>query len=222
MASILDVRVRSRTRGADQAGGHGRLGREGLVRALVHGGGVGEGWGRAASFARVGAQGRLAAGPWLLRGPSSGPQRGREAELGWPAATQGRREGGGPTLRVGPGRGADWASARAWAGGEGSARRAEMASWAEEKKGEKRILAQGRRRKISFLWIKEFGIRFKGFLKRGLRGEFREEFKRIQRSLRRTPTERSRRDSLRLWDRLNGDLGKLCYGFVHPKRNSKP
>jgi len=67
-----------------------------------------------------------------------------------------------------------------------------------DRKGGKRILAQGRRRKISFLWITEFGIRFKGFLKRGLRGEFWEEFKRIQRSLRRTPMERLRRDSLRL------------------------
>ena len=48
-------------------------------------------------------------------------------------------------------------------------------AWAGMRGRKKRVGAQGK--KISYLWIKEFGIRFKGFLKRGLRGEFREEFK---------------------------------------------
>ena len=56
-----------------------------------------------------------------------------------------------------------------------------------------------RQKKKGFLFMdKGIGIKFKGFLKRGLRGEFWEEFKRIQRSLRHTPTKRLRKDSLRL------------------------
>jgi hypothetical protein len=108
------------------------------------------------------------------------------AEVSWGQdALAGRGERGGKGWLVA------WAKRRRKVGGE-------QGRPGLDRKGRKRILAQGRRRKIFFLWIKEFGIRFKGFLKRGLRGEFREEFKRIQRSLRRTPTERLRRDSLRL------------------------
>jgi len=49
---------------------------------------------------------------------------------------------------------------------------------------------KGKRKRVYYLWIKEFRIRFKGFLKRGLRGEFREESGKGPKEL--------RRDSLRL------------------------
>jgi hypothetical protein len=107
------------------------------------------------------------------------------------------REGAGPALRVGPGQGQVGPAGR------------------EEWRGREKF---GPREEKDF----PFSIRHRGMKTK----EFGEGFKKrsdiIQWSLRRTPTKKLRTDSLRLRDRLNEDSGRLCYGFVHSKRNSKP
>ena len=104
-----------------------------------------------------------------------------------------------------------------WAGAAGWARA--RSGWASRERKEWRGREKfGPREEKDF----PFSIRHKGMKTK----EFGEGFKKrsdiIQWSLRRTPTKKLRTDSLRLRDRLNEDSGRLCYGFVHSKRNSKP
>ena len=122
-ASILDVRVRSRTRGADQAG---RLGREGLVALPPSSGGGGSAWepGGTPRVSQGGA--RLGLGPM-----------GRGDELGrWGGKRSWAAEGEGGRARLtgcyAGEKGGRWAGAASWARARSDWASRKRKEWREE------------------------------------------------------------------------------------------